>query len=233
MKKIYITTLLFSAIITVQAEEESKKVSLTLGSDFVSSYVWRGAYQTGYSVQPSLGLEAGGLSLSAWGSSDIASVGFKEVDFTLGYSIAGLSIAITDYWWMGEGHQNYFRYQSKTSDHLFEGTIAYTLPLEKFPLSISCNTMFGGADYKLSGDRAYSTYIELVYPFTISDTELDVSVGMTPQDGLYASKTALVNVGIGVSKTLKISESYSLPVFGRVMANPHSEDIYYVFGFSL
>lgn len=132
MKKIYITTLLFSAIITVQAEEESKKVSLTLGSDFVSSYVWRGAYQTGYSVQPSLGLEAGGLSLSAWGSSDIASVGFKEVDFTLGYSIAGLSIAITDYWWMGEGHQN-----------------------------------------------------------------------------------------------------YSLPVFGRVMANPHSEDIYYVFGFSL
>lgn len=235
MKKTYIIICLFVAFATtMQAEEEtSEKVSFSLGADFVSSYVWRGAYQTGFSVQPGMGIEACGFSLSAWGSADIAGTGFKEVDFTLGYAVGGFSAAITDYWWMGEGHGSYFKYKSKATDHLYEATLAYTLPLEKFPLSLSCNTMFGGADYKISGDRAYSTYVELAYPFSVKDVDLELSTGFTPQAGLYAGGAAIVSVGFGASKTVKITDSFLLPIFGKVLANPTSEDIFFVFGFSL
>ena len=237
MKKIYIITLLFFAFITMQAQdktvEKNEKVSFTLGTDFVSSYVWRGAYQTGFSVQPAMGIDAYGFSLSTWGNTDIADQGFKEVDFTLGYTIAGFSVSITDYWWMGEGYKNYFKYKNNETDHLFEGTISYALPMEKFPLSISWNTMFLGADYKVDGNRAYSSYAELSYPFSIKDIDLDVSLGLTPWESLYANDFAVVNVGIGASKVLKITDSFSLPVFGKIMTNPESEEIFFVFGFSL
>jgi hypothetical protein len=229
--------LLFSVFTGMQAQEDIKekngKVSFSLGADFVSSYVWRGAYQTGFSVQPAMGIETYGFSLSAWGSTDIAGKGFKEVDFSFGYTIAGFSVAITDYWWMGEGHRRYFKYKNKETDHLFEGTISHTLPSEKFPLRLSWNTMFAGADYKADGDRAYSTCVELLYPFAIKDIHLDLSLALTPWESLYADDFAVVNVGIGALKTLKITDSFSLPVFGKVMANPENEDIFFVFGFSV
>ena len=38
--------------------------------DLVSSYVWRGMYQTGASIQPTLGFSVGNFSLTAWGSTD-------------------------------------------------------------------------------------------------------------------------------------------------------------------
>jgi hypothetical protein len=237
MKNIYTMILLLFTFTTMLAQDEMEgkreKASFSLGADFVSSYVWRGTYQAGFSVQPAMGLEAYGFSLSAWGNTDIADKGFKEVDFTLGYTIADFSVAITDYWWMGEGHKHYFKYKNKETDHLFEGTISYTFPLEKFPLILSWNTMIAGSDYKANDDRAYSTYVELSYPFAIKDIDLDLSLGLTPWESLYADDFAVVNIGICASKTLKITDNFSLPVFGKIMANPENEDIFFVFGFSV
>ena len=47
----------------------------------------------------------------------------------------------------------------------FEAGLAYTLPLEKFPLSIAWYTMFAGADKNEKGEQNYSSYVELNYPF--------------------------------------------------------------------
>ena len=43
---------------------------LNVQGDLVSSYVWRGMYQTGASIQPTLGFSVGNFSLTAWGSTD-------------------------------------------------------------------------------------------------------------------------------------------------------------------
>ena len=54
--------------------------------DLVSSYVWRGMYQTGASIQPTLGFSVGNFSLTAWGSTDFdgtsasAGAAAKEID---------------------------------------------------------------------------------------------------------------------------------------------------------
>ena len=100
--------ILLCMMLLAGALKAQKQMSVDLGADLVSSYVWRGVRQTGFSIQPSLGAAYKGVSLGAWGSTDMNNEGFKEIDFTLGYSVGGLSLAVTDYWWDGEGAFRYF-----------------------------------------------------------------------------------------------------------------------------
>ena len=230
MKKIVYILIVVLAIGTAKAQD----VEFTVGADVVSSYIWRGGYGSGASIQPSVGLSVIGFSFSAWGSTPFeGSTAYKEVDFTASYEIAGLTIALTDYWWEGEGVGKYFMYESKKTDHLFEATLEYTLPIEQFPLSLSVNTMFAGADHiKANGDRAYSTYISAAYPFSVNSVDLSASIGLTPSEGIYAEDFSVVNIGLKASKEQKITDSFSLPVFGEIITNPRSEETFFVFGIS-
>jgi hypothetical protein len=245
---ILVIAVLVGTLSTVKAQEFS------VGADLVSSYVWRGVYQGGgVSIQPSAGFSAGGFSLSAWGSSNLSG-GNKEVDFTAGYEISGVSLSITDYWWAGEDAFRYFQYGKDETAHVFEATVGYTLPVEKFPLSLTWSTVFAGADgLNKDGDRAYSSYLELSYPFTVNDIALSATVGIVPwgtslygaseivvgEDGLEnvaglvhypTNGLSIVNINLKASKEIKITDSFSLPVFGQVIANPRSEDIFFVLG---
>jgi hypothetical protein len=213
----------------IKAQESG--LNFSVGADLVSSYVWRGGYSAKASFQPTASLSAGNFSLSAWASTDIAA-SQKEVDFTVGYSIGGLSLAVTDYWWAGEGALKYLNYGKETA-HLWEGSLGYTLPAKSFPLSLSVNTMFAGADKKEDDKNNFSTYIEASLPFTIKDVSLSAALGATPSKGLYGREASVVNISLKAGKEIKISDSFSLPVFGQIILNPNSEDIFFVFGISL
>ena len=230
MKKI----IFILTIALVSLGTKAQDVDFTLGADVVSSYIWRGAYGTSSAIQPATGISVAGFSLSAWGSIPFEGVA-KEVDFTASYEISGLSFAVTDYWALSEGAGKYFTYGSRRTAHLFEAAVDYELPVERFPLSLSWNTMFTGSDYKLSdGKRAYSTYISASYPFSIKDVSLAASIGATPwESAIYGDGFSIISVGMKASKELKITDSLSLPVFGEVITNPQTEDIFFVFGVSL
>ncbi|MDR3366572.1 MAG: hypothetical protein LBO71_06365 [Prevotellaceae bacterium] len=260
-KKIWMSVLCILPCTAWAQESASSEggATFSVGADVVSSYVWRGAYQSGFAVQPSLGVEVAGVSLSSWGSVDL--LGFKEVDFSLGYSYEGLDIAVTDYWWKGEGNYKYFSKANtnpadtskKVSDHLFEATLAYTLPFENFPLKVSWSTFFAGDDFKYDDEgkasRAFSTYIEASLPFTVKDIALDVALGVRPWESpsyqpastleeydptptYYSPDFAVVNLSLKASKELKITDSFTLPLFGQVIFNPNAEDVFLVFGIS-
>lgn len=226
----------------------------TVQGDFVSSYVWRGMYQTGISVQPTLGFGVGNFSLTAWGSTDFDGVtavnaanefetGYpgKEFDLTAAYKFGetGLVLSVTDYWWAGQGAKNYFHYESRETSHFFEGGLAYTLPCEKFPLSLAWYTMFGGADKKINDDgeveQNYSSYVELNYPFAVKGVDLNATCGIVPyKSSLYMTNGfAVTNIALKASKEIKITDSFSLPIFTQVIWNPCVEDTHIVFGITL
>ena len=71
-------------------------IKAEIGTDIVSSYLWRGSRLDGPAFQPTVGLEWNGLSLSAWGSTGFSDA--CEVDLTLAYSIGGFTVGVTDYW---------------------------------------------------------------------------------------------------------------------------------------
>lgn len=233
-----IRVLLLLLLIVPAAQAQSKKVTIAGGADLVSAYIWRGTYNAGASIQPNLSMNVAGFSLGAWGSTDFGGNGKKEVDLSVSYAIKGLRFAVTDYWWAGEGVYNYFRYSHGATSHLFEGTIAYQLPFEKFPLIASWNTIFAGADYNSVGDQNYSTYIELSYPFAVGSFDMAATVGFVPWKSptfiaTQSSDFSVCNVAIMASKAIKISPKFTLPLFSQLIFNPATEDIHLVFGVSL
>jgi hypothetical protein len=207
---------------------KSQEVSVSAGADLVSGYIWRGADCGDVSFQPSLSVGVGGLSISAWGSVGFGLEYLEEYDFTLGYSKGGLSVAIVDYWFNYE-EAKYFDYASHTTSHMFEATLGYDFG----PLALSWNTFFAGADYnKADGDRAYSTYIEANAPFTLGGLDMKAELGITPWESLYSKGFNVVNIGLTASKEIKITDSFSVPAFTKVIVNPNAERTYFVFGVS-
>ena len=212
--------------------------------DLVSSYIWRGMYQTGVSIQPTLGFQAGGFSLTAWGSSDFdgtssaAGVAAKEIDLTAAYTFGetGLTVSVADLWWAGQGARNYFNFKSHETAHHFEAGLAYTLPLKKFPLSVAWYTMFAGMDKNAEGKQNYSSYMELNYPFRLKMVDLNATCGMVPYAAVNQygnSGFAVTNVALKGTVNIKITKSFSLPVFAQAIWNPCLEDAHVVFGITL
>ena len=86
-----------------KASENETGVKFAVQSDLVSSYIWRGMYQTGASFQPTLAFSVAGFSLTAWGSTDFdgyrSSEGLanKEIDLTAAYTFgaSGLTLLIS------------------------------------------------------------------------------------------------------------------------------------------
>ena len=237
--------LLLSGLVpsTMMAQD---KVEASVGADLVSGYIWRGQNLGGVSVQPSLGISYKGLSLGAWGSVGIKSKDAKEFDLTLGYSIGGFSVSITDYWFdKGTNFKTgddmdpakYFHYGAYSTSHVFEAQVGYDFG----PLAVNWYTNFAGNDGVKINDkgeakRAYSSYLALSAPFKLGGLDWTVDLGIVPWEtnfyNGYTSGFCVSDISLGASKDIKITESFSLPAFAKVSVNPRTEGAYFVFGLS-
>lgn len=201
-------------------------------ADFVSDYIWRGVYQnSGFSVQPTLGLSYGNLSLSAWGSQSLTKTdGAQEFDINLSYTFGNLGITVTDYWWNGIA----MPYGDYKHDHHFEGSLFYFFG-GKFPLTVGWATMFAGSDENTDGDRAYSTYISAAYNiFCPAEITLTPSVGFTPWKGMYdADGAAFTDIALKASKDINITDNFSLPLFVQAITSPSFDKTYLIAGMSI
>lgn len=213
------------------------KVEASVGADLVSGYIWRGQDLGGVSLQPAASIAYKGFSLGAWGSAGIESSDTKEFDLTLGYSIKGFSISITDYWFNKTSNgttAKYFHYGAHdyANSHVFEAQIGYDFGF----LDVNWYTNFAGADgLNKNNDRAYSSYISIVAPFKLGSLEWEAELGATPwaTDFYGANGFAVCDISLGVSKDIKITDSFSLPLFTKATWNPSSESAYFVVGLSL
>ena len=218
------------------------KVEASAGVDLVSGYVWRGQDLGGVSLQPSASIAYKGFSLGAWGSVGIESSDTKEFDLILGYSTGGFSVSVTDYWYnvTGDGvTAKYFQYgaHNAANSHLFEAQIGYDFG----PVAINWYTNFAGADgLNKDGDRAYSSYVEASAPFKLGGCDWTATIGAVPfaTSFYYGHENgvggfAVTNVSVKATKDIKITDSFSVPVFAQVAANPSNEKAYLVVGFTL
>lgn len=244
-KKVGVITvaLLLSGIVpsTLMAQD---KVEASVGADLVSSYIWRGQKLGGVSVQPSLGISYKGLSLGAWGSVGFESKDTKELDFTLGYSVGGFSISVTDYWFETDGATNkYFQYGAHSTNHVFEGQVGYDFGF----LAVNWYTNFAGADGVKVNDkgeekRAYSSYVSLAAPFKLGGLEWTAEVGAVPWETSFynfvdgekegTSGFAVTDISLSAAKDIKVTDSYNIPIFAKVSMNPCTEKAYFTFGLS-
>ena len=232
MKKIVLFAMGLVVSATTLAQEE---IETTVSADIVNQYIWRGQDLGNVSLQPTLGIGYKGLSLTAWGSVGLTEAqDTKEFDLTLGYTIGGLNIGITDYWFnAGLDPQNrYFKYDAHGTNHVFEGNIGYDFGVA----SVQWFTNFAGNDgVNKDGKRAYSSYMEVVVPFKISTIDWTATAGAVPfaTTSYGTSGFAVTNLALKATKEIKVTDSFSIPIFGQVVANPCSQNAYLVLGFTL
>ncbi len=218
MKKITLIVFVLATILAsnVQAQEES---SWSTGVDFVSSYVWRGTNFSGPSLQPYVEYSSGIFSIGAWGSQGYD--GFQEMDLYTSLSFDnGLSIGLTDYYYPGT---EFFDTSTELGAHAIEINTGF----ETGALSLAANYILNeaGGAASAGGDMYYEVGLN------IGNVNLFAGAG----DGWHTpdGEFGLCNIGIGTSKEIKITDSFSLPFSGTAILNPETEQFMIVVGISL
>lgn len=222
--------------VSVKAQEEEAEESgsaFSVGADLVSRYVWRGTdFGNSPAIQPGISFSTGGFEIGAWGSYSFSSnTGGAEADLYAGYSFDfGLSLGVTDYYFPGESLD---MMGSVDSLGVLIGTIAPSRTGAYFDgdahaIEIAAGYEIGGlsllAGYFIGGD----IYTEIGYSFGVVSVFAGAGNGAYTLDGNFM----LCNVGLGVEKEIKITDSYSLPMFGQLILNPDSKQVHWVVGVS-
>lgn len=228
-----VTIFILSTFSIIKAQE------ISLGTDIVSRYIWRGMDlgANAPSIQPDVNLSIGGLTVGFWGAYSTSNfTALDEVDFYINYSFnlaesGSISLGVVDYMNPNSGvklgNLNNYDHADGPGAHYIELNAAYSGP-ESFPLSLSFN-------YFLHNVFENPIYLEVGYSTGIGDVGFDLFVGTTPGDkGFYygVENFSIVNLGFKASKEIKITESFNLPISGSVIFNPAAETMFYVLGVS-
>lgn len=235
---------LLAFILCITGFSFGQDLSLDLGADVVSRYIWRGTnVNDQVNIQPALTLSVSGFQAGFWGSYAISNNSDnntfnQELDTWVGYTYSlenGMSLGaiLTDYYFANAGIKwgNFNNYDNEDGPgaHTIEAGVVFTGP-ESFPLTLSGYVNF-------YNDAGNNTYFQLDYPATIAEVPVNffvgASAGSEENPGYYATDTFnVINLGITATKEIKITEEYSLPVFTTFLINPRTEISYLVFGIS-
>ena len=220
---------------TAAEAQETEQIETTIAADIVNQYIWRGQDLGHVSLQPTLGIAYRGLSLTAWGSVGLTdSEDTKELDLTLAYTIGGLNIGITDYW-TNDGldpENRYFKYDAHGTNHVFEANVGYDFGIA----SLQWFTNIAGNDgVNNSGNRAYSSYVEATVPFRLATVDWTATAGIVPYatDSYDTTGFAVTDLTLRATKDIRVTDSFAIPLFAQVTANPCSQKAYLVFGLTL
>lgn len=231
MKKLSLLFIgLLFGVLSVNAQDE-KESPFSVSADFVNRYIFRGLdFGESPAIQPGIDFTTGGLTIGAWGSyAFVATELGIEADLYASYAFDfGLSVGITDYYFPGEQlilrpdnviapqrSGSYFDYKNY---HFFELNVSQEI-----------GDFYIAGNMFISDNMNSDLYFEAGYSFGIVDVFAGAGNEAYTMDGSFN----LVNVGLTVSKEIKISEYFSLPVYGSLILNPDAEQIHYVVGFTL
>lgn len=221
IKKFYATIL--AGVLGVGLFAQESESNWSAGADFVSSYVWRGLYLSNAAVQPGLSFTSGGFSAGGWGSASFD--GTLEADLFASYTFGfGLLLGVTDYYFPSiEGGNDYFDVSKETGSHIFELNGGYEIS----GLSLAANYVLNGTGG--AGSAGGDTYFEVGYAYKNISLFVGGGDGLQTEDGDFN----LTNIGIGVTKELKITPSFTIPVTCSAILNPDREKYYIVAAISL
>jgi len=216
-----------------------KSVEVNAGGDVVSRYIWRGLdFGKSPAIQPSLSFGYAGLELGFWGNYTLneTASGSDEIDMWVGYTFGGKDISltamVTDYYFPNAGLKfgNYNNYDDPDGAGAHTLEAGMVLSSEKFPLVIS-------AFYNFYNDAGNNTYFQIDYPFAVKDYDMTLfcgaSAGSKDNPNYYGTDTFnVINIGVKAGKNVKITDSFSLPVFVSYIINPRVEISHLIFGIS-
>ncbi len=232
------------------------QVSLGLGSDLMSRYIWRGMNLGDYSpcIQPSLWVShisknrKHQLSAEVWGSYPLSGNSGDEIDLTIGYTFREmLSLKINDYYITGADPAEeyaYFVYHPDKTLHVFETVIGFD-GTEKIPFTCLFGMNFYGDDARkmlndsTEGSILMSKYLEVGFNFSLHEMEGHLFVGAAldkpdkryNQVGYYENeRPGIISLGFSLEREITLSEHLTLPLQVSFITNPMHRKAWLVLG---
>ena len=208
-------------------------LSIHLSANLQSRHLWRGSVTcSAWNIQPTATVSKRNFLVGFWGAYTVNN-SYSEVNLYGSYTIGRFSVAVLDYFCPDETlkFNRLFDTNQKTTQHTVDATLTYN-GTKKFPLSLMVSTLVWGDDINATTEKNYySTYIEAGYTWERTQTQkFEFFAGITPVEGYYANSLNLVNMGFSASQTINVSSTFKLPIFGKIIANPHTQNLYFVFG---
>jgi len=205
--------------------QQEESTSWTTGADIYSSFIWRGTrYGTGPAFQPVIEFETHSFLIGAWGSFDFR--GYQETDLYFSFTVSeGFSLGMTDYY---SPDLRYFDYSKTSGSHAFEINLDYLIG--NFDLNANYIINEAGNVGSLGGDL----YFQAGYSFNYFSLFIGAGNGWhTYEPDEDKNIFNVCNIGLETSRTIIITDRFSLPVIGQVIFNPDKEQMFIVVGFTL
>ncbi len=248
--KRFFTSLLSLCFVALSAsawEYETPEFEWSIGTDVVTSYIWRGSNLGGFALQPDFNIGWGGLEADFWLNVSPLDWSFSEMapefDFSLSYSIAGLKVGVNHQYYFVEG-QKYFDFHHMTTSEIesedaaegynFNQTEVFAEYnfgeiFEDVPLTFGWYTYVTGDDAYIDDEgnakQAFSTYISLTYNwealdgFTVSPT-----LAVTPWKSYYnyyEGNFSVANLGLKLNWEKELNENFSFNIWAEGMIRPY------------
>ena len=194
--------------------------------------MWRGLeYGTSPAVFPALNYSTEGFNAFVMGAYTWDG-SHQEVDLGLSYTHKALTLGAVDYYYpsnVGE-NDNYFNFKNRDTGHSVETYL--TIAPEKAPVYLTFSTFVFGADKKLNGNQAYSSYAEIGYTHTFNnDNNLSLALGAALNKSFYTDYEKgfnIVNIAVKYATAFELG-NFKLPVSASYIINPYREKSYFTF----
>lgn len=229
MIKSVITLLFIIAFTTIKAADADSVFIYKI--DFANRWIWRGMnFSETPAIQPTFAYKKNKLKFTVWGSYGFGREKYEEIDFIADYDLfKGFNIGVIDYFGFRDtinDRQHFLNLGPRTTGHLLDGQIIYTLP-GKVPLSFLWSTWFWGADKnETKEENNYSSYFEISYNKKIQSNRYGFLAGMTPWKGFYNKGLGIVNIGAKVGTDLHVTDRMKIPTEMALYVNPQTQNIY-------
>jgi hypothetical protein len=229
MLKPVITSLFILIVISLRAADADSTFIYKI--DFVSRWIWRGMnYSETPAIQPTFAYKTKKAKFTLWGSFGFGKEKYEEIDFIVDYNLfKGFNVGLIDYFGFVDtiGYsQHFLDFNPKSTGHLLDGQITYTLP-GKVPLSFLWSTWFWGKDKnETQEENYYSSYFEISYEKSLGSFRYGFLLGMTPWKGYYNKEAAIINLGAKVGTDFRITDRMKIPTEMALYLNPQTQNIY-------
>ena len=229
-----ITLILFSTQIKAMSfesdaslENKKKKSNIHLALDFQTKYVWRGMEMMIENstpiIFPQINYQNKGFYVYLMGGYSLNGK-YSEVDMGISYTYKWFTIALNDYYYptTTTADDQYFQYNKSNTGHWLEGII--TLAPEKMPIYFTISNFFYGADKKVNGKQAYSTYAEIgTYYNFLANNRLSLAMGIACNKSCYneyEDNFNICNIEMKYTHTVQLKNGWSLPLNVAYIINP-------------
>lgn len=230
----------FATIGLFAQETRPSNFNLSVGADITSSYMWRGIAQgTGPALQPWGEFSYKNLTFGTWASQELTG-NFKEVDLYAKYTYKDFSLMFIDLFFPDYPglNQDAYNFNNKTTGHAAELELIFN-GTENLPFTVMGGVMVYGVaiDPKKSDATKLnnSTYFEVNYLGKLKDYSYNVFAGFTPSESAlyYTSGFSVFNLGLSAKKSIKVTDSFSMPLKVTLGTNPAIQKTYVTFSLSL